>query len=95
MMINVIHPLFNIENEYEHFEKLLDIEQKYNVRVHEGENFKQALYNGRMTDSDECIIDKIELVLKHYPDKKNLTLSTYESDETSEVQFCYAVVIPH
>jgi len=77
------------------FEKFLDIEQKYNVRLHEGENFKQALYNGRMTDSNDCIIDKIELALKHYPDKKNLTLSTYESDETSEVPFCYAVVVPH
>ena len=54
------------------FEKFLDIEQKYNVRLHEGENFKQAFYNGRMMDSDKCIIDKIELVLHHYPDNKNL-----------------------
>ncbi|MCG8286592.1 hypothetical protein MID07_18480 [Acinetobacter seifertii] len=77
------------------FEKFLDIEQKYNVRLHEGENFKQAFYNGRMIDSDKCIIDKIELVLHHYPDNKNFSLSTYESDETSEVPFCYAVVVPH
>jgi len=41
------------------FAKFLDIEQKYKVRLHEGENFKQALYNDKMTDSDDCIIDKI------------------------------------
>lgn len=58
------------------FAKFLDIEQKYNVRLHEGENFKQALYNDKMTDSDDCIIDKIELVIKHYPDSKNILLST-------------------
>jgi len=77
------------------FEKFLDIEQKYKVRLHEGENFKQALYNDKMTDSDDCIIDKIELVIKHYPDSKNILLSTYSSDETSEIPFCYAVVVPH
>ncbi|HAV6222735.1 hypothetical protein ABS232_18480 [Acinetobacter baumannii] len=77
------------------FAKFLDIEQKYNVRLHEGENFKQALYNDKMTDSDDCIIDKIELVIKHYPDSKNILLSTYSSDETSEIPFCYAVVVPY
>ncbi|MDC4746929.1 hypothetical protein NQ846_17675, partial [Acinetobacter baumannii] len=65
------------------------------VKLHEGENFKQALYNYKMTDSDDCIIDKIELVIKHYPDSKNILLSTYSSDETSEIPFCYAVVVPH
>ncbi len=77
------------------FAKFLDIEQKYQVKLHEGENFKQALYNDKMTDSDDCIIDKIELVIKHYPDSKNILLSTYSSDETSEIPFCYAVVVPH
>lgn len=77
------------------FAKFLDIEQKYQVKLHEGENFKQALYNDKMTDADDCIIDKIELVIKHYPDSKNILLSTYSSDETSEIPFCYAVVVPH
>jgi len=77
------------------FAKFLDIEQKYQVKLHEGENFKQALYNDKMTDSDDCIIDKVELVIKHYPDSKNILLSTYSSDETSEIPFCYAVVVPH
>lgn len=77
------------------FSKFLDIEQKYKVRLHEGENFKQALYNDKMTDSDDCIIDKIELVIEHYPDSKNILLSTYSSDEISEIPFCYAVVVPH
>ncbi|RYL13358.1 hypothetical protein [Acinetobacter baumannii] len=77
------------------FAKFLDIEQKYKVKLHEGENFKQALYNYKMMDSDDCIIDKIELVIKHYPDSKNILLSTYSSDETSEIPFCYAVVVPH
>ena len=62
------------------FEKFFDIQKKYQVRLHEGENFKQALYNDRMTDSNDCIIDKIELVIKHYPDHKDILLSTYESD---------------
>ena len=48
-----------------------------------------------MTDSNDCIIDKIELVIKHYPDHKDILLSTYESDDSSEIPFCYAVVVPH
>jgi len=32
------------------FEKFLEIERKYQIKLHEGENFKQALYNGKMTD---------------------------------------------
>lgn len=76
------------------FAEFLKIENKYDVRLHWGESFKQAAYNKRMTDSLECIIDKIELVIKHYPNSKNITLSTYESDETSYSDFCYAVVIP-
>lgn len=76
------------------FEKFLDIERKYQVRLHEGENFKQALYNDKMTDTDACIIDKIELIIKHYPDSKDIQLSTYQSDETSDTTFCYAVALP-
>lgn len=76
------------------FSKLLDIESKYQIKLHEGENFKQAVYNGKMTDSENCIIDKIELILKHYPESQDISLSTYESDETSDDSFCYAVVLP-
>lgn len=76
------------------FSKLLELENNHKIKLHEGENFNQALYNGRMTDSEDCIVDKIELVLKHYPDSKDISLSTYESDETSNCPFCYAVVIP-
>jgi hypothetical protein len=46
------------------FSKLREIESKHNVKLHQGENFKQALYNEKMTDSEDCIIDKIELILK-------------------------------
>lgn len=77
------------------FEKFLEIEQKHNVKLHEGEGFKQALYNDQMTDSHACIIDKIELVIKHYPDSKDIGLSTYSSDETSDIKFCFAVVVPY
>ena len=77
------------------FSKLSEIESKYQIPLHEGENFKQALYNGKMTDSEDCIIDKIELTLKHYPDSKDIQLSTYQSDDTSEITFCYAVVVPY
>jgi len=76
------------------FSRLSEIESKYKITLHEGENFKQALYNGKMTDSADCIIDKIELILKHYPDSKALVLSTYSSDEVSDYTFCYAVVAP-
>lgn len=76
------------------FSKLREIESKHNVKLHQGENFKQALYNEKMTDSEDCIIDKIELILKHYPDSQDISLSTYQSDETSNDEFCYAVVLP-
>ena len=76
------------------FSKLREIESKHNVKLHQGENFKQALYNDKMTDSADCIIDKIELILKHYPDSQDISLSTYQSDETSDDAFCYAVVLP-
>jgi len=76
------------------FSKLREIENKHNVKLHQGENFKQALYNDKMTDSADCIIDKIELILKHYPDSQDISLSTYQSDETSNNEFCYAVVLP-
>lgn len=76
------------------FLKLREIESTYKVKLHEGEDFKQAVYNGKMTDSEDCIIDKIELILKHYPDSQDISLSTYQSDETSDDSFCYAVVLP-
>ncbi|MEN2751998.1 hypothetical protein AAIR29_10175 [Psychrobacter sp. FBL11] len=76
------------------FSKLREIESKYKIKLHESESFKQAVYNGEMTDSEDCIIDKIELILKHYPDSQDISLSTYQSDETSDDEFCYAVVLP-
>lgn len=74
--------------------KLREIESKHNVKLHQGENFKQALYNDKMTDSEDCIIDKIELILKRYPGSQDISLSTYQSDDTSNDEFCYAVVLP-
>lgn len=38
------------------FSKLREIENKYKIKLHEGENFKQAVYNEEMTDSEDCII---------------------------------------
>lgn len=74
--------------------KLREIESKHNVKLHQGENFKQALYNDKMTDSEDCIIDKIELILKRYPGSQDISLSTYQSDDPSNDEFCYAVVLP-
>lgn len=74
--------------------KLPRLENKHNVTLNQSENFKQAIYNGRLTDSDDCIIDKIELIIKHYPNSKNISLLTFESDETSSHSFCHAVVVP-
>ena len=39
-----------------------------------------------MTDSEDCSIDKIELILKHYPGSQDISLSTYQSDETSNLR---------
>lgn len=63
------------------------------VKIHEGEGFKQAWYNGRLTESNEIIIDKLKLAMKHYPNSE-LSLSIYESDEGSYKPFAYTVVIP-
>lgn len=76
------------------FSKFLEIKNKYGITLYEGENFKQALYNGKMTDSTDCIIEKIELTLKYYPESKGIALSTYQSDETSDSEFCYVVALP-
>ncbi|EJF7712266.1 hypothetical protein M8697_002501 [Providencia rettgeri] len=75
------------------FSKIKEVENKHNIKIHEGENFKQALYNGHISDTDDYIIDKIELATKHYPNL-DLALSTYESDNSSPRQFCYTIVIP-
>ena len=69
--------------------------KKHGMQLSVGEDFKQAVYGDRMTDSLECIYDKIELIIKHYPDIEILSLSTYESDETSSYEFCHAVVMPN
>ncbi len=74
--------------------RLEDVKGKYNITLYQGENFKQAVYNEKMTDSEDCIIEKIELILKHYPNSTGIGLSTYQSDETSNGEFCYAVALP-
>ncbi|MBC3864306.1 hypothetical protein H8K32_19575 [Undibacterium jejuense] len=61
--------------------------------IYEGEGFKQAWYNGTLTDTPEQVKDKLELALKHYF-TKDLFISTFESDETSPYQFTYIIVIP-
>jgi len=70
-----------------------DLKKKYGISIFEGENFKQAMYNSRLTDSQEQLREKIELGAKHYPEK-DLLIGTFESDETSPEPFAYAVVIP-
>jgi hypothetical protein len=69
------------------------LEAKHNISISEGEPFKQAHYNNKLTDSPEQVRDKIELAIKHYTGK-NLLIETCESDETSPTPFVYAVVIP-
>lgn len=44
--------------------------------------FKQALYNGRLSDSDDELRHKIALAVKHNPGT-DLAFSTYESDGSS------------
>lgn len=75
------------------FKELKDIENKYRIKINEGESFKQAYYNNKITDSVDCILDKIELTLKHYP-SKDVILTINESDETSPFTFCFVVVNP-
>jgi len=72
---------------------IYDLKNKYGISIIEGENFKQAMYNGRLTDSQGQLREKIELCAKHYPGT-DLLIGTYESDETSPGPFAYAVVIP-
>ncbi len=63
------------------------------VRIHEGEGFKQAWYNGKLSESNEIIIDKLKLAMQHYPDSE-LSISIYKSDEGSDRPFAYTVIIP-
>jgi len=72
---------------------IVGIKNKYDIEISEGENFKQAYYNGRLTDNEDQVKEKIELAIKHYPNK-NLIISTYESDEYSPVDFAFAVIMP-
>lgn len=39
------------------FSKIKKIEKKHSIKIHEGENFKQALYNGHISDTDDHIIN--------------------------------------
>lgn len=70
-----------------------EFKSRYAINIVEGESFKQAYYNNRLTDTKERVKDKIELAVKHYPGE-DLSIGTYESDETSPKQFAFAVVIP-
>jgi len=69
------------------------LKSKYKIIIYEGECFKQAWYNGTLTDTAEQVKDKLELAIKHYPGK-DLFIATFESDETSPTQFAFVVVIP-
>jgi len=70
-----------------------DLSMQHAVRIHEGESFKQAIYSGRLSDSEAEFRSKIELAVKHHPGK-DLAVSVYESDESSAEPFSYAVVMP-
>lgn len=74
--------------------RLENLKKKHEVVLHEGESFKQAIYNGYMTDSDDFIIDKIELAIKHYPNVKEFALGIYDSDSESPKEFHHVVVVP-
>lgn len=76
------------------FSKLEDLKNKHSVVLHETEAFKQAIYNGYMTDSDDFIVDKIELAIKHFPTIKEFCLNTYDSDSGSPSEFHHVVVVP-
>lgn len=70
------------------------LKKKHEVVFHEGEAFKQAIYGGYITDSDDFIVDKIELAIKHYPNIKEFSLGIYDSDSGSPEEFHHVVVIP-
>jgi len=70
-----------------------DLKTKYGIQIHEGEPFKQACYNGRLTETREQVKDKIDLAVKHFPGQ-DLVIGTYESDETSPEPFVFVVVTP-
>lgn len=72
---------------------IFDLKKKHGIRISEGEPFKQALYNGRLTETPEQVRDKIELAIKHFQGM-DLLIGTYESDETSPKHFAYTVVMP-
>ena len=72
---------------------IAELKDKYGIEIIEGERFKQALYNGRLTDTQDQLRDKIEFAITHYP-KKDIVITTCESDETSPEPFAYAVITP-
>jgi len=74
-------------------EVISELKKRYNIVISEGEDFKQALYNNKITDTPECMKDKIELIIKHYPGQI-ISLGTDEPDETSNDNFCYVSVTP-
>ncbi len=77
------------------YSKLSEIKSNHKIKLSEGKDFTQAVSDGRMLDSPDCIADKIILILKHYPNSEYISLATYESDETSDHKFCYAIAAPH
>lgn len=70
-----------------------DMRTEYQIIIVESEPFKQAYYNGNLSDTEEHMRDKIELAIKHYPGR-HLQISTYESDKSSMKPFAFGVVIP-
>lgn len=76
------------------YSKLSEIKSDYKIKLSESVGFTQSVSDGRMLDSADCIADKIILILKHYPNSEYIALATYESNETSDHEFCYAVAAP-
>ena len=69
---------------------LIAMNEGHNVRIYEGERFKQAWYNNRLNDTPAQVADKIGLAIKHYPGQ-DLWIGLYEGDLRP---FSYAVVFP-
>jgi len=68
---------------------IAEFKKKYDVNIFEGEDFKQAYYNDRLTETVEQLVDKMELAMKHFP-KKDLSIGLYETDD----QLAFSVVTP-
>tara|TARA_B100000530_G_C15883771_1_gene458543 strand:- start:542 stop:775 length:234 start_codon:yes stop_codon:yes gene_type:complete len=72
--------------------KLDEIRKTHNIKISEGEDFKQAVYNDRMLDTAESVSEKIKTIMNRHPSSKYLSLST---DNPSGETHCHAIVKPH